>query len=100
MTLQEILPAVRQLPPSEKIELRRLLDEEAEAWQEITPVADTPPAIAKFESLYFLEGKPTIGPDDFPFSDGTVYEVYSPYDCSGLEFLVEALKKVEAEDKP
>lgn len=88
MTLQEMLPAIRQLSVAEKTELRHLLAEEVYA----LPTATT------FESLRFMPGKSTLNPDDFPFSDGTIYEVYSPYECSGVEFLMQALREAETEN--
>ena len=69
MTLQEILPAVRQLPPAEKIELRRLLDAEAQASQDITS-----------------------------FSPGATYHFFTPYECAGLERLAQELSEYEARD--
>ena len=70
MTLQEILPAVRQLPPAEKIELRRLLAEEAEALQDISP----------------LEA-------------GKTYYIYTPLECYGAAALMmEELERFKAEN--
>jgi hypothetical protein len=69
MTLQELLPIVGQLPLVEKIELRRLLEEETEATQDV-----------------------------MPFPPGHTVYLYTPYECSGVEILAQELNKLEAQE--
>jgi len=64
MTLVEILPAVRELPPIEKLRLIRILAEELDA-----------------------EGA-------FPLTPGKAYELYTPYESYGAaSVLRDALAK-------
>lgn len=67
MTLQEIMPAVRQLPAIEKIELLHFLEQEAETSQ-----------------------------DTALFETGQTYYVFTPLEWSGVEILAEELSKLEA----
>ena len=67
MTLQEIMPAVRQLPAVEKIELLHFLEQEAEATPDLTP-----------------------------FANGQVCYVFTPLEWSGVEILADELSKLEA----
>lgn len=98
MTLQELLPAIRQLPVAEKIALRRLLEEETEPSPETNPVADELPATPTWESLYFSEGKPELDLDGFLKKGGT-FHIYSPFDCPGAAAILMAeLEKSEAEN--
>ena len=92
MTLQEIMPAVRQLPAVEKIELLHFLEQEAAI------TIDELPAAEKFASLYFGEGKTQPDPDTL-FEKGKTYHIYTPYDCPGAPaILLAELEKCKAEN--
>jgi hypothetical protein len=68
MTLAEVLPAARQLSPTEKLKLIRILAEDLEMAEDISPL-----------ELF------------------KTYDLPTPYDCFGAgAVLVEALKRSEA----
>ena len=67
MTLKELLPAVRELPPSDKIRLIRILAEELEQVEDVSPL-----------------------------EPNKIYYLHTPYDTLGAgKILMESMNQIE-----